>query len=49
MLHATSIIVLASHSKELILRACNRVVWLEHGKIKDFGEPEEIVSKYFGA
>ena len=49
MVRATSIIVLASHSKELILRTCNRVLWLEHGRIRDFCEPAKIVSEYFGS
>ncbi|GHX57846.1 lipopolysaccharide/O-antigen transport protein [Vibrio cholerae] len=42
-----SILVLASHSKELIMKTCNRVIWLEHGTIKDEGTPEEICNKYF--
>ena len=33
----TKILVLASHSKELIKNTCNRVIWLEHGKVKKDG------------
>lgn len=47
LLLVTRIIVLASHSKELILRTCNKVLWLEHGSVKDFGEPSKVLSGYF--
>lgn len=48
LVQATNILVIASHSRELILRTCNRVLWLEHGKIKMDGDPGPIVDKYFG-
>ena len=44
----THILVLASHSKELLLNNCNRVIWLEHGKIKKDGPAEEVLKDYFG-
>jgi lipopolysaccharide transport system ATP-binding protein len=44
----TSILVLASHSRELIEVTCNRVIWLEHGKIKMDGAIQEILNSYFG-
>lgn len=47
LISETSIMVIATHSKQLILDACNRVLWMEHGVIKMDGFPEEIVSKYF--
>ena len=46
---ATNILVIASHSKELILHTCNRVIWLEHGKVKMDGTPAEVVDHYFSA
>jgi lipopolysaccharide transport system ATP-binding protein len=46
---ATNILVLASHSRDLVSHACNRVVWLEHGRIKMDGSPEEVTAAYFGA
>ena len=39
-------IVLVSHSLENIKRLCDRAIWLEDGKIKMDGEPEEVVKKY---
>lgn len=44
---STNILVIASHSKELVRRTCNRAIWLEHGKIKMDGTPEEVTSQYF--
>jgi lipopolysaccharide transport system ATP-binding protein len=43
----SSILVIASHSKEQILKVCNRVLWLEHGNIKMDGDPATVCSSYF--
>ncbi|UWL60235.1 ABC transporter ATP-binding protein [Brucella pseudintermedia] len=43
----TKILVLASHSKELLLKNCNRVIWLEHGRVKVDGNPSQVLSSYF--
>jgi lipopolysaccharide transport system ATP-binding protein len=48
LVQATNILVLATHSRELILDTCNRVIWLEHGKIRMDGDPELVVKAYFG-
>jgi lipopolysaccharide transport system ATP-binding protein len=45
---AAEILIVASHSRELLLNNCSRLIWLEHGKIKIDGEPKEILSQYFG-
>lgn len=43
----TSILVIASHSPSLIRRQCNRVLFLEHGRLVADGTPEEVLPKYF--
>jgi lipopolysaccharide transport system ATP-binding protein len=48
LVQATNILVLASHSRDLILHTCNRVIWLEHGKIRMDGDPDSVVTAYFG-
>lgn len=48
LVQATNILVLASHSRELITATCNRVLWLEHGKVRMDGPPDEVLSVYFG-
>ena len=39
-------IVLASHSMEIVRRHCDRVLWLDRGRICAEGPPEEIISAY---
>lgn len=40
------IIVLASHSKEILARLCNKGLWLEAGKVRGFGPLDEILGEY---
>lgn len=48
LVQATNILVVASHSKQLILNTCNRVIWLEHGQIRMDGDAQEVCTAYFG-
>ena len=41
-------LIIASHSKELIERVCNRALWFEHGKLIMDGSPNEICDSYWG-
>lgn len=47
LVDSTKILVLASHSKELLAKNCNRIIWLEHGRVKMDGTPESVLSAYF--
>jgi lipopolysaccharide transport system ATP-binding protein len=40
------ILILASHSASTIAEWCNRVLWLEHGKIVADGKPMDVLSRY---
>lgn len=40
------ILVLASHSKNLLRATCTKALWLEQGKIVEFGELEEVLQKF---
>jgi len=42
----SSILALAAHDLGMIRTSCNRVVWLEHGRIRDIGPPESIIPAY---
>lgn len=44
---SSNILVIASHSRQLIENTCNRVIWLEHGLIKMNGNPNEVCAEYF--
>lgn len=48
LVFGTKILVIATHSRELIESVCNRVIWLEHGQIKMDGPVSEVVPAYFG-
>lgn len=48
LLEFTKILVIASHSRDLIMKTCNRVLYLEHGVIKMDGPPEDVCKAYFG-
>jgi len=39
-------VLFVSHSLSQILDLCDRVLWLEQGKIKEIGEPQEVVNNF---
>lgn len=39
-------VVFVSHSMPQVLDLCNRVLWLEHGRIEDIGSPTDVVGAY---
>jgi len=49
LVQSTNILVIASHSSELIHKVCNRLIWLEHGMIKMDGSLNDVAPHYFGA
>jgi ABC-type polysaccharide/polyol phosphate transport system ATPase subunit len=49
MISRAGVMVLASHSDQLIGRLCNRVVWLDGGRIHAQGTPAEILPAYLSA
>ncbi|MEM2956380.1 MAG: ABC transporter ATP-binding protein [Candidatus Pacearchaeota archaeon] len=42
-------IVFVSHSLNDVEKFCDRVIWLEKGKIKAIGKPKEIISEYISS
>lgn len=47
LVDSTSILIIASHSKELMLQTCDRIIWLEHGYVKMDSNAKEVCEKYF--
>lgn len=47
LIERSNVLVIASHSRELIERCCTRVLWLEHGRIIMDSNPEEVCRSYF--
>lgn len=48
IVESTEILILASHSKNLLMSHCNRIIWMEQGKIKMDGPAEVVGEQYFG-
>lgn len=42
-------VLLASHSMPLVRRICNRVLWLDGGRIRLQGDPDEVCNAYLAA
>ncbi|AOB33102.1 ABC transporter ATP-binding protein [Bordetella sp. H567] len=47
LVQSTNILVLATHSSDLLLRTCNKAMWLEHGKIRMHGDVGDVARAYF--
>jgi lipopolysaccharide transport system ATP-binding protein len=47
VIQSSSILVVATHSRELVMNTCNRAIWLEHGKVKMDGTTQEVSNEYF--
>lgn len=47
LVNKTKILIIASHSKALLLKNCTRIVWLEHGRIKMDDRAEIVADAYF--
>src|SRR5262249_34519515 len=41
-----NILALASHDMTIIEKICNKVLWLDHGLVKQFGPPDAILEAY---
>jgi lipopolysaccharide transport system ATP-binding protein len=48
LVDSAKILVIASHSRELIEKTCTRAIWLEHGQVKMDGPAQEVAAAYFG-
>lgn len=46
LIDKADIMIMVSHDHELIKSLCNRVIWLDHGKVTADGSPEGIVGRY---
>jgi ABC-type polysaccharide/polyol phosphate transport system ATPase subunit len=46
LLGQSKILVLASHSLDLVKELCNIAVWMEHGRMKAIGKSADVVDQY---
>lgn len=47
MITGGTTVLYVSHSLESIMELCDRVVWLEHGKIVEVGSAKEVCKRYY--
>ena len=46
MIDKANIMIMVSHDHNLVRALCNRVLWLDHGKLIADGDPEQVISSY---
>ncbi len=46
VIRRSQILFLASHADGILREVCNKAIWLEHGKLIQYGEFEEVVAAY---
>lgn len=46
LMHGGTTVLLVSHSLPQIRKMCQHVVWLDHGRVKMFGEVQEVCDAY---
>lgn len=46
LIDKANIMIMVSHDHSLVKSLCNRVIWMDHGKLVADGSPEEIVRQY---
>jgi homopolymeric O-antigen transport system ATP-binding protein len=48
MVRGAEILVLSTHMPSVIMDWCTRVIWLDEGRIRADGTPEEVLAQYLG-
>jgi lipopolysaccharide transport system ATP-binding protein len=48
MVRDAEILVLSSYQQEIIRSWCSRVFWMEQGRSRDDGAPDEVLARYLG-
>lgn len=46
LIDKANIMIMVSHDHELVRSLCNRVIWLDHGRLVADGKPEEVIDRY---
>lgn len=48
LIDKANIMIMVSHDHQLVSSLCNRVIWMDHGRLFRDGPPEEIIPEYLG-
>lgn len=46
LVQRAKMVIIVTHSLRFAQRNCDRLMWLDKGKVKEIGEPKDIVKKY---
>ena len=46
IIHGGTTVLFVSHNMDQIRKLCTKIAWLEHGKLRAFGEPEKLCDEY---
>lgn len=46
MIDKANIMIMVSHDPKLVKSLCNRVIWMDHGKLISDGQPDDVVERY---
>jgi lipopolysaccharide transport system ATP-binding protein len=46
MVRGADILVLSSHSPQAVLDWCTRVIWMDHGRVRDDGPAQAVLERY---
>ena len=49
LVKTAEILVLSSHLDSIVREWATRVIWLDHGRIRDDGEPDAVLQNYLGS
>jgi len=45
---AGTTVLMVSHALDMLEGMCNRIAWIDHGKLQKIGEPQEVIAAYRG-
>ena len=48
LVKTAEILVLSSHLSDIVLEWATRVIWLDHGRVREDGPAREVMSHYLG-
>ncbi len=48
VVRGAEILVLSSHLGSIVQKWCTRVLWLDQGRVRDDGPPEQVLERYLG-
>ena len=48
MVRGAEILVLSTHVPDIVLKWCTRVIWMDQGRIRQDGTPEDVLREYLG-